>query len=1067
MASNYEVIRAENERRYGTDIGRIGPMLLANRYDDRTHFIHELLQNAEDALVRRGEWNGKRSVRFQLDPDVLRVSHSGKPFDEADVRGICGIAESTKDLTAIGRFGIGFKSVYAFTDRPEVYSGDESFAIESFVWPATVPPAPRDTEETLVILPLHHRSDRAEIESGLKRLGAGSLLFLRAIEEIEWRAVGGSSGLYLRSQPDWFGDWVRRITVVGQIEGSADVEESWLIFSKPVCTPEGEGAGHVEVAFSLGRDAKSGRETVRPVSRSPLVVFFPTALETHLGFLVQGPYRTTPSRYNVPAQDAWNRHCMAETAAVLREALVWLRDNGHLDAGVLRCLPVARAKFPEGAMFTPIFEAVRSSLAEEALLPRHGGGHVSAKEARLARTQELRELLGPAQLTALLGTQSELTWLSGDISQDRTPELREYLIEELQIDEIRPEILLTKLSTAFLEVQPDEWVRRLYEFLCDQKALLSRTRELSLVRLDDGRHIQAQVNGQPQAFLPGAVATGFPTVRPAVCSTEASIAFLKALGLTEPDLVDDVIVNILPRYSGGRATLEMATYAADIERILHAYWTDSENRRSRLVAALREVSFVACREQRDNAPRMAKPGDVYLATERLSQLFAGVEGVLLVDDGYPCLKGEDVRELLEACVAVRHLRPVEDRSLSWDEKARLRERVGHPETSYQNDRLADWSIVGLKALLAALPRLGPRERRERASLLWEELGQLEERRGKGLFTAAYTWTHYGSYRAECDAAFVRLLNEEEWIPDVDGNLQVPSVVVFDSLGWKPNPFLLSKIRFRPPVIDQLAREAGIEPGVLDLLKKLGVTSEADLRDKLGIAEDKPGQPASGAGLTDVEEAVTGILGGAPGLTPPAPDPMGAEPQGFGSGGHGGSGTGQMTGSGGGSKTGGGSHAGKRTPGSQGGRPFISYIGTHPSTEEPDPDGLDQLGRILLEEKAITFIVKAEPRLQRTPSNNPGFDLFEAGTDGKPARWVEVKAMTGGLHDRPVGLSHMQFQCAQEHGQAYWLYVVEHAGDSAARLVRIQDPAGKAQTFTFDHGWLGVAEIDDPADRDPQ
>src|SRR5690242_15168724 len=122
MAIDYDAIRAENEKRYGTEIGRIGPMLLADRYDDRAHFIYELLQNAEDALRRRGPWDGPRSVTFDLSANALRVEHYGAPFTEADVRGICGIAESTKDLTSIGRFGIGFKSVYAFTDRPEVHS---------------------------------------------------------------------------------------------------------------------------------------------------------------------------------------------------------------------------------------------------------------------------------------------------------------------------------------------------------------------------------------------------------------------------------------------------------------------------------------------------------------------------------------------------------------------------------------------------------------------------------------------------------------------------------------------------------------------------------------------------------------------------------------------------------------------------------------------------------------------------------------------------------------------------------------------------------------------------------
>ena len=42
MASDYALIRTDNEREYGAGIGRWGPDLLTNRYDDRTHFIFEL-----------------------------------------------------------------------------------------------------------------------------------------------------------------------------------------------------------------------------------------------------------------------------------------------------------------------------------------------------------------------------------------------------------------------------------------------------------------------------------------------------------------------------------------------------------------------------------------------------------------------------------------------------------------------------------------------------------------------------------------------------------------------------------------------------------------------------------------------------------------------------------------------------------------------------------------------------------------------------------------------------------------------------------------------------------------
>lgn len=139
MPSDYAAIRADNDAGYGTKVTQYGPTLLSGLYDDRSHFIFELLQNAEDALARRTDWNGSRAVRFNLMPSVLHFSHFGIPFTGSDVRGICGIAESTKDRTSIGRFGIGFKSVYAYTTRPEVHSGDEHFAIESYVRPIAVP----------------------------------------------------------------------------------------------------------------------------------------------------------------------------------------------------------------------------------------------------------------------------------------------------------------------------------------------------------------------------------------------------------------------------------------------------------------------------------------------------------------------------------------------------------------------------------------------------------------------------------------------------------------------------------------------------------------------------------------------------------------------------------------------------------------------------------------------------------------------------------------------------------------------------------------------------------------
>ncbi len=1074
MVTDYASIRVDNEHRYGTDIGRIGPMLLADRYADRTHFIFELLQNAEDALARRQGWRGSRAVRFTLSATELRATHCGQPFDGRDVRGICGIAESTKGLIAIGRFGIGFKSVYAFTHRPEVHSGGEDFAIENFVWPTPTPVLDRQADETVFVLPLSSRDEAAhpEIAEGLRRLGPRTLLFLRQIDEIAWSVEGGPSGLYVRGNPEEIGEAVHRIVLLGAELGKPDVEETWLLFSREAKTVDGAVVGRAEIAFSVAYDDKSDRWRVQAVSDSPLVVFFPTVIQTYLGFIVQGPYCTTPSRDNVPRSDQWNQRLVADSATLLVKALFWLRDNDMLDTAALSCLPLDRNKFGEDSMLAPLFEATRAALASEPLLPRFGGGYVPASKARLARTQELRVLFDPSQLARLLGHDGNLAWLSAEITPERTPELHNYLTRELNIAEITPQTALPRLDRSFLQAQSDGWVLALYEFLNGQPALRRRLEDLPLIRLEDGTHVTARSNGQPLAFLPSGIETGFPTVRQSVCTTGDAREFLQSLGLTEPDPVDDVVWNILPKYRAEGVAVSDADYETDIRRIMTAFRTDSKGQREKLLDALRETPFVRAVDAGGGCRIFLKPSGVYVATERLKELFAGVPDVLLVDDTYACLRGEDVREMLEACGTVRYLRPLVDSSISWEERSTLRAQAGHSQTSGQSDHITDWILGGLSELLQRLPGLDGTQREARARLLWEELAHLEERRGKAVFSGEYTWTHYGSYRAAFDAAFVRQLNDTAWVPDTNGDLQRSGIVMFDTLGWKPNPFLLSKILFKPPIIDQLAKEAGIEPGVLDLLKKHGLTSVAELVARLGVSEG-PQQADSGSEPETVSQAIKSLMGDTPGPTPPAPDPAGAEPSGSGNARYSSrSGTGTAAGSGSsqdagergsgqgrGRPEGAGNGSASRTPGGAGGRPFISYVAVQPEEEDRDPDGLDQPARMALEAEAINLILACEPEWQRTPTHNPGYDLYELGKNATPIRWCEVKAMTGSLRDRPVGLSRTQFDYAREHGKAYWLYVVERAGETDACMVRIQDPAGKARTFTFDHGWLDVATVD--------
>ena len=151
---------------------------------------------------------------------------------------------------------------------------------------------------------------------------------------------------------------------------------------------------------------------------------------------------------------------------------------------------------------------------------------------------------------------------------------------------------------------------------------------------------------------------------------------------------------------------------------------------------------------------------------------------------------------------------------------------------------------------------------------------------------------------------------------------------------------------------------------------------------------------------------------------------------------------------------------ERRPRGGGRTQFHSYIEVRLDEEAPSPEGSEAAARKSeLEESAIAFILKCEPEWECTPPKHEGYDLEKIDHNGVISL-CEVKAMTGTWDDRPVTVSSAQFEKAQECGDSYWLYVVENAGTDSPNIVKIQDPAGQAQTFTFDNGWREVAVIED-------
>lgn len=126
----------------------------------------------------------------------------------------------------------------------------------------------------------------------------------------------------------------------------------------------------------------------------------------------------------------------------------------------------------------------------------------------------------------------------------------------------------------------------------------------------------------------------------------------------------------------------------------------------------------------------------------------------------------------------------------------------------------------------------------------------------------------------------------------------------------------------------------------------------------------------------------------------------------------------------------------------------------PGRSPADTSPVDQAG--------IQRVVDAERAAGRHPEvmphHNPGFDIISRDGSGQVLRHIEVKSTSGAWDDMGVGLSRTQFDFARQNPGTFWLYVVEHAlDDGQARVLRIADPAGRAEEFRFDNGWAPLSD----------
>jgi hypothetical protein len=473
--------------------------IVEDLYPDSAHFIFELQQNAED--------RNASEVHFMLSSSKLRFEHNGETFRPQDIYAITDIGEGTKatDEDKIGRFGVGFKSVFAYSETPHIWSPTFSFKITELVLPSALPASPDLDGRTRFDFPFNNPKKAPpdackEIETGLNELAETTLLFLRHIKSIKWHIEGGSSGDILRIDHS-----DHHVEMLKQIDGQTTTSAHFLKFDQIVAGLERQ---RVATAFALdylpnvqaySSDKPLSKQLKIVPVRGQVAVFFPAAKESSgLRFHLHAPFVPELSRASIKETPA-NKPLFDQLAALAASSLHPIRDLGLLTTEFLSVLPNPQDQL--GQRYFGIRDSIIAAMNDEPLTPTYAKGHAPGRLLVQAKAS-LKELLGTEDLEFLIDYDDEPPqWAATRGLQGTNVErfMNGLAIENWDIEAFVDCIAEKSTEGGWPGVRPDfaiwlaaksvEWHQQMYALLAREsevQAGLHRLRRCKIVRLVDG-----------------------------------------------------------------------------------------------------------------------------------------------------------------------------------------------------------------------------------------------------------------------------------------------------------------------------------------------------------------------------------------------------------------------------------------------------------------------------------------------------------------------------------------------------------------------------------------------------
>jgi hypothetical protein len=547
--------------------------IIANLYSESSHFIYELIQNAEDTEASK--------VEFYLKQDSLEVIHNGILFDEKDIESITTIGHSTKkdNLNKIGKFGAGFKSVYAITNRPRIYSGQYCFDIENYLIPNIIEPIELKNNLTKIILPfnIENKNPYEIISNKLQTFEPESLLFLKNIKSIHWY-FENSSGYYQKSiKKSSNCEYIKIQSITNNLEQSKEyikIDEIINIDKKDLT---------ISVAYEL-KDNK-----IIPIVNSKLSVFFPTKINIYYKFLLQAPYKTTPNRESIPIDDTDNQEITKYLSKLVAKSFLILQNQNLYNIDFLESMNID-CRYTSSKLHENIYNEIRNIFISESLLPTNDGKYAKASEIIIASDNNIMNIL-ETDYTKLLFKKNNI------FIKPYSNNFTRYLNSNLRINVFSDSDIFSKID-EYIVTKNNKWLIKFYLYLLKRDNIKFYLSKYKIIKLDNNEFVplyKDYYDKHPQVYIPTETKTNFKIINKIFVENKELQDFISKYEITKPNYISEINEFIISKYKN-TPQVSIEEYFNDFDKIIEVYKVSNETDKNKIISLCKDKYIILCED---------------------------------------------------------------------------------------------------------------------------------------------------------------------------------------------------------------------------------------------------------------------------------------------------------------------------------------------------------------------------------------------------------------------------------------------------------------------------------------